>query len=126
MDNQDFEAWEPEPVPRGFAERVVEAARRERTARQRRRRAGVAATILLAAAAAVAVILGRPYGATAPASGEARAAVRSEIAIGARIAAVLEPGARLKWSSAEVEQPAGDVFYRVERGAPLRVHTPAG
>src|SRR5215469_426201 len=117
MDNQDFEAWEPEPVPRGFAERVVEAARRERTAQRRRRRAGVAVMTILAAAAVVVVLLGRPFGATAPSSGEAHATVRSEIAIGARIVAVLEVGARVKWTSSEVEQPAGDVFYRVERGA---------
>jgi hypothetical protein len=33
MDHRDLEAWEPEEPSKGFAERVVAAARREETRR---------------------------------------------------------------------------------------------
>jgi hypothetical protein len=63
----------------------------------------------------------------APASsGAIAAAVRTEASLGERARVVLEPGAEVSWRGDEVEQPRGDVFYRVEPGARFRVHTPAG
>jgi hypothetical protein len=126
MANEEWDAWEPADPPRGFAERVVDAARREGAARSRtRRRAGivVVATIAIAAAAAVAVVRVR----TTPASGDASASgERTQIAIGDRAIAVLEPGARVAWSGDVVTQSSGNVFYRVEPGGGFRVHTAAG
>src|SRR5204863_4818622 len=49
---------------------------------------------------------------------------------GGRAVAVVEAGAELAWTAeadgVRIDQPRGDVFYRVEHGGPLRVVTPAG
>jgi hypothetical protein len=127
-DDPDLNAWEPEEPPRGFAERVVaEAMRdaeRERT-RARSRRAGVALVAMLAAAAAIVLAL-TPSRSARTASGSAIAADRTEVPLGARAVAVLEPGAEVSWTGDDVMQVRGNVFYRVERGAEFRVHTSAG
>jgi hypothetical protein len=52
--------------------------------------------------------------------------MRREAMLGARAAAVLEPGAHVAWDGEDVQQDKGDVFYRVEPGRAFRVHTPAG
>jgi hypothetical protein len=57
--------------------------------------------------------------------GEANAERRREVAL-ARGVAVLEPGARIRWRGLRVEQLRGEVFYRVDKGIPYRVETPAG
>lgn len=60
-------------------------------------------------------------------SGEITAEERAEIAIGGRARAVVEARSHLRWSAPdEVTQTRGNVFYRVDPGAPFRVHTPAG
>ena len=142
----DWDAWEPQEPPRGFAERVVAEARREEgdgaggerrreeraRLRTRSRRAGIAFVALFAAAAA-ALFLFTPSRPRA-ASGAAIVAERTQVAIGARAVAVLEPGAEVKWSGDDgasdapmvVTQARGNVFYRVEPGAAFRVHTGAG
>jgi hypothetical protein len=51
---------------------------------------------------------------------------RIEVAIGTRAKAVLSPGAHVTWDGDVVNQPEGEVFYRVEPGERFRVHTPAG
>lgn len=116
----DLDAWEPQAPPADFAERVLREVRVEP---KRRRRwpiaAGVVATLSIAAAVAFAI--GRP-----PAHGDAIAADRTEVSIGSRARAVLEPGAHVAWDGDDVTQSSGDVFYRVEPGARFRVHTPAG
>ncbi|HEY1955909.1 MAG TPA: FecR domain-containing protein [Polyangiaceae bacterium] len=116
-DEIDLEAWEPEAPSAGFAERVVARATAGRRVR-RRIVWGVAACAV--AAAACVVFLRRT-----PDSGEITADHRVEVALGARAVAVLEPGAHVAWHGADVTQDRGRVFYRVERGAPFRVHTPA-
>lgn len=83
---------------------------------------GAAAAGALALAATFALrVTGAPDG-----HGEAIAKDRTEVSIGTRARAVLEPGAQVKWDGDEVVQAHGDVFYRVEPGARFRVHTPAG
>src|SRR4029079_5784500 len=56
---------------------------------------------------------------------------RTTTRIGARGVAVVEPASDLTWNvddrgAARVDQRTGNVFYRVEHGAPFIVHTPAG
>ncbi|MCA9587752.1 MAG: FecR domain-containing protein [Myxococcales bacterium] len=137
----DVDAWEAEAPPRDFTESVMRAVMAERadgaadaesaearaeeprtparvTARRKWFAGGMTA---IAAAAAVTLVVTRP-----PSSGEAVAQGRTEVRIGTRAIAVLEPGARVTWSGDDVVQTTGDVFYRVEPGARFRVHTPAG
>ncbi len=91
-------------------------------ARASRARIAIAAAAVVALAAAIAVVVTR-----APKPGNVTASARTEIDIGGRARAVLEPTAHVAWKSPDdVEQSAGSVFYRVERGGPFRVHTPAG
>jgi hypothetical protein len=131
----DLDAWQPEEPPRGFVERVMSEVMSERASaanaapvevKKRHlpsaRRAGIGAGAL-AIAAGVALWL-RSSG--PPSVGEATAAERTQVAVGARASAVLEPGAHVKWSGDDVTQDHGDVFYRVEPGAKFNVHTPAG
>lgn len=123
MDPRDLErAWPADEPPSDFAERVVARALAERRpARSSRKLAWLGAGLAAAAAIALFFALRAPV-----ASGELAASARAEIAIGERATAVLEPGARLAWRGDVVTQSAGDVFYRVEPGAPFRVETPAG
>ena len=124
----DLEAWEPQAPPPDFAERVLAQVRADAPSRQeppkRTRRpwaiaAGAVATLSIAAV--VALSIGR-----APSHGDAIAKDRTEVSIGSRARAVLEPGAQVAWDGDDVVQSSGDVFYRVEPGARFRVHTPAG
>ena len=130
---EPLDAWPAEEPPRDFAERVLQAARADEgrgastmTSAPPRvraaRRAGIIGAVLLAAAAGVALWPSHRAGR----HGESIAADRTQVAIGDRAAAVLEPGAHVSWSGDDVTQSAGDVFYRVEPGAPFRVHTPTG
>jgi hypothetical protein len=109
---EDWEAQEPSP---DFADRVMERVRAEAgsaTPEPRRRvslRAGVAGGLALAAAVTLAVGW---RGTREPDHGDA--------------VAVLERGAHVTWNGDDVNQPTGDVFYRVEPGGAFRVHTPSG
>lgn len=131
MDHRDWEAWEAQEPPRGFADAVVGAARREQAAgssvappRPRPRAARVLAGLLVAAAMAAVIAFGaHRHGLNA--RGEVTADARQEVHVGSRALAVLERGAHVKWDGDGVEQSAGDVFWRVEPGARFVVHTPA-
>ena len=125
--HEEWSAQEPAP---DFADKVmaqIDAGARAPLARSRgsygRLVAGVAAGVALAAGLALAVTW---HGGGAPTRGEAVAADRTQVAMGGRAVAVLERGAHVAWSGDEVEQSAGDVFYRVEPGGAFRVHTGAG
>jgi len=149
----DLSAWDAEEPPADFAERVARAAMEERAketptaapetnegtraeappapapvielsrATLKKRRATWAAASLVLGLAASALF----HFATRPAAqGEITAETRTEIAIGDRAVAVLEPGAHVKWAGDTVDQSGGNVFYRVERGGAFRVHTSAG
>lgn len=103
-------------------------------AKPRRRRAAfiaIAASVTVAAAG-LALFLGTPTDAelAGPAEGALVARAHETVQIGNRGAAAMEPGADVTWSvrgkRARIKQRRGSVFYRVERGGPFRVSTPAG
>jgi hypothetical protein len=141
----DLDAWEPQLPPTDFAERVLSQVRAENVGapaststststhapapikqRSRTRQLGIGAGAagILALAAALAMRVTGDAGRDG--HGEAIAKDRTEVSIGSRARAVLEPGAQVKWDGDDVVQAHGDVFYRVEPGARFRVHTPAG
>jgi hypothetical protein len=120
--------WPAEQPPDGFADRVLAATRAEPVrAPGRARRAWLPGAALLGAAALLAVFV-RPS--TPVMMGERITATRETISLGARAIAVAEPDSALGWrvdgAGAHVEQRAGNVFYRVERGGRFVVRTPAG
>ena len=125
-----LDAWAPLTPPPGFADRVLAA--REAPAMPAKRRAWpfVAAGLATAAAAAILIVTLRDP--SHAASGELIAAqTRTTRTLGDRAVAVAEPNATLTWKidddgDAVIEQREGDVFYRVDRGGPFVVHTPAG
>jgi hypothetical protein len=122
--------WPADEPPADFADRVLAAAQGTRTATERplKARRWLAGAALMTAAALVALLV-RPGGAST-ATGRALVTERQTLQLGGRGLAVAEAGAELGWSvsgaAARVEQPAGNVFYRVEKGGPFVVHTPAG
>lgn len=116
----DYSDWDPQEPPRDFAERVTERVVAERPRRTRRTFAiGALALAVAAAAVLVPAKLRVPRGAIT-------ADARTQAALGPRVVGVLEPGAQVRWEGDALTQNSGDVFYRVEPGAPLVVHTPAG
>jgi hypothetical protein len=121
----DLSQWEPQAPPSDFADRVVERIRvvERRPLRRRRPRWGIVggATAAMALAAALLLQIGAPL-----THGKAIAKERTEVLIGGRAVAVLEPGAELRWDGDDVVQSHGDAFYRVEPGKRFTVHTPAG
>jgi hypothetical protein len=123
------EAWPAAEPPAGFAARVAARARDKATPPRRRLRYVVAGGLMAAAAAAAAALL--LLSPSSPSSGSFAGAERASIVLGGRGVAVAEAGARFTWrvaagGAARLEQTAGDVFYRVERGGPFVVSTPAG
>ena len=124
MDPEDMQAWDAEEPPKGFADRVVGAARRAEAEKARPRAARVFAGLLLAATLVIAVVVMSNLR-RAHAHGEVTADARREVRVGTRALAVLEKGAHVKWDGDAVEQAGGDVFWRVEPGARFVVHTPA-
>ena len=142
----DLEAWEPQLPPTDFAEKVLTRVRAESgvktdadTARAVGGENGSASlgaktnlrrlrrwTFAAAGAGVVALAASFALRVAPNAHGESIAKDRTEVSIGARARAVLEPGAQVKWDGDDVVQSHGDVFYRVEPGARFRVHTPAG
>lgn len=124
LDDETLAAWPAAEPPAGFADRVM-AARAERPAR--RRSAWWVAAV--AVAAGVAGLFAWPRGTVE--KGTIAAGSRVETRLGERAVAVAEPGASLRWTvgsggDGAVVQDRGDVFYRVERGGPFVVATPAG
>ncbi len=122
-----YEALEP---PADFADRVVSAAPADEPAptappRTRRRWLAWVAAGALAAAAATVALWPAPVE-----EGALDADARTSVALAGRGVAVAEAGASLRWrvegASAEIEQSAGDVFYRAEPSERFRVQTPAG
>jgi len=123
MNERLEEEWSVDEPSSDFAGRVVAAAMRESKAPPRRSgRYAIAGIVMVAAAAVMFVAWPRP---SVGAHGDVTASARTEIAIGERAVAVLEPGARVRWDGARVQQDGGDVFYRVERGAAFVVQTPS-
>ena len=112
----------------GFADRVVEGIDREpQTAR--RWPLGLAAVAGVAATVLVFLAFGRQP--SLGGAGRVEAAERQQVDLGGRGIAVAEPGSAIDWrvardGAAHVAQSQGNVFYRVERGEPFIVTTPAG
>jgi hypothetical protein len=85
---------------------------------------GVAVTAVMAAA-----VIGSVFIRRAPSAATHVAERRLTRTIAGRAVAVMEKGARLSYragAAIEVDQTAGDVFYRVEPGDPFLIRTPAG
>lgn len=126
-------AWPGDEPSAGFAARVTAAAEAEAAARtsppKRRHASWVRVGVALTAVAA-AIALALKVSPALPQVGERLTAARETIALGRRGLAVAEAESALKWrvdaAGAELEQSAGDVFYRVEKGGPFVVRTPAG
>lgn len=94
------------------------------------RKVGWGAVAVIAAAAIIfVVVLGR-RGTPPDTSGVAQVNQRREVQLGYRGVAVLEAGAEIEWrvgsGGARIEQRAGDVFYRADRGGRFAVTTAAG
>ncbi len=130
MKRDERDEWSADEPSGDFADRVMARVEGEAhgavvKAPPRRARfvAGLAGGAALAASVALAIAW---HGAGAKDHGEAIVADRTQLALGARAIAVLEPGSHVSWKGDDVEQTAGDVFYRVEPGGAFRVHTPAG
>lgn len=124
MDNSKLEAAWPvdEPSP-DFAQRT--AIRVARTRARRRQRTTAAALVAVAmVAAAVAVVFWPQL--LGSGSGSKTASGRETITLSRRATAVLEPGASVSWRGDSVDQPRGEVFYRVDGEKSFKVATPAG
>jgi hypothetical protein len=115
----DFDSWEPQEPPRGFAEGVMKEIGGKPKRRTRAFAIGVGIAVAAAAASFIPGRLRTPHG-------DITADARIQRELGPRVIGVLEPGAHVKWTGDDLTQDSGDVFYRVEPGAPLVVHTPAG
>jgi hypothetical protein len=116
--------------PARFAEGVVAAWQRERRpARRFRWPVALASALTLAMAAAFLLWLQPPS--WPGARGDRVVAARTTLALGRRASAVAEAGSSLAWQTTadgttRVQQRAGDVFYRVDKGGPFVVSTAAG
>jgi hypothetical protein len=122
----DLDAWRPQEPSAGFADRVlvrVSAEPPRRTSSVRARTVAVVAALAVAVASAAGFAIAPRFRSS---QGEIAAEARTQAPLGARIVGVLEPGARVSWRGDELVQESGDVFYRVEPGAPVVVHTPLG
>src|ERR1700733_6649753 len=113
--------------PDGFADRVLAA--RAAPASVRRRWPAVAIGLGVAVAASVAIVMAR--GAHRGGNGELATTERTTLALSDRGVAVAEAQTQLTWrvdssGAAEIDQRAGNVFYRVEHGGPFVIHTPEG
>ena len=122
-----LEAFAPLPPPEGFADRVLAA----RTVAPARRRWPLVVGGLAACAAAAAIVFVVSREPSQSATGELATTERTTQKLGRRAIAVVEADTSLQWriaddGSAQITQSTGDVFYRVDRGGPFIVHTPAG
>ncbi len=94
------------------------------------RKLGWGAVAVIAAAAVVFVVVLGHRGTPPDTSGVAQVSQRREVQLGYRGAAVLEAGAEIQWrvgsSGVRIDQRAGDVFYRADRGGRFAVTTAAG
>ena len=124
MPEREWETWDAQEPPPGFAARVVaDAIAERRTTRRRRGGRVLAGAVVLATMAAGLVMAFRIHNASA--HGDVVADARREVHVGTRALAVLEKGAHVTWNGDAITQGGGDVFWRVEPGARFTVHTAA-
>ncbi len=113
----DWKVHEPTP---NFADKVMDAIARDRPQARSWRAPAIVASLAVAAA------LGGMWVSQRPTSGAITADARKEVQLSSHVVAVLEPGASISWKGAHIDQRAGDVFYRVDKGTPLEVETALG
>ena len=127
-----LDEWTSLAPPEDFVDRVL-AARTAPAVRARRLgwpTIAIAGGLGLAAAVALTIIVLR--GGNRSGRGEVAAtSERTATQLGDRGVAVAEADAQLTWredeaGNTEVEQRAGNVFYRVEHDGPFVIHTPGG
>jgi ferric-dicitrate binding protein FerR (iron transport regulator) len=133
--DQAIRSYDTPDPPDGLAERVTRNILAGAAAGALGRRPwgqALAAAGLLAAGAAGATLwlTFRPLDDRPVTAGERAAVERETVNLGRQAVAVLEPGASVRWQpgaggALAVEQPRGQVFYRVESG-PFEVVTPGG
>jgi hypothetical protein len=136
------ELWPyPQPPPR-FAARVLSAHRKRagravasvRPPRRRILPLALSAAAGLALAAGVGLFLHVMGGEGSPSivrsDGQLRADERQTVRLDERVLVVAEKGSEIGWTARadglRVDQPRGDVFYRVDKGDAFVVVTPAG
>lgn len=134
--SEDFDlgAWNAQEPPSDFAERVLGVVRHENDGRhaeheavsdKRRRARKVGVGVVVVAGLSLAAAFAMRVSSAPPSRGEATADARTEVTIGTRARAVLEPGASVHWDGDDIVQTRGDIFYRVEPGSKFVVHTSA-
>jgi hypothetical protein len=130
LDPRYREVWRPAVPPPGFVDRVLAVTDAEGSVAARKRRSlfGRGAIAMAVLAAAAVLLIG--YRPRAREGEHLATTARLSVPITERATAVLEPRAHLRWRSADgrvtVEQDAGEVFYRVDRGVAFEVKTAAG
>jgi hypothetical protein len=135
------ELWPYHQPPAGFAARVLSAHRARGVPPDERQRPRPRRPLLLwlggtavAIAAAAVLLLARMGGegerTVVRGDGQLRADDRQTVRLDQGALAVAEKGSEIAWSmrrdGMRVDQPRGDVFYRVDKGTPFLVVTPAG
>ncbi len=135
VDEPALRAWETEPPPAGFADRVLAAREAAATAAPvppdpdaaARRTSRLRWSIILVAACAALLLWAWRSGSPSQALDASR---RTAVRIGPGAVAVAEAGGSLRWrvdaDGARVDQRAGSVLYIVEPGTRFEVDTPHG
>jgi hypothetical protein len=126
MSRIPLERWKPQEPPADFLARVDQAIDAEAAPRPLLARRGLLAGLSAAAAAAAAAVWSNVTLTRKLLRGALVARVRTELPVARGVVAVAEPGARLSFEEDTVHQHEGEVSYRTEPGATLRVTTPAG
>ena len=127
MSRIPLERWKPQEPPADFLARVDQALDAEAAPRPLLARRGLLAGLsAAAAAAAAAAVWGNVTLTRKMIRGALVARVRTELPVARGVVAVAEPGARLSFEGDAIHQHEGEVSYRTEPDATLRVTTPAG
>jgi ferric-dicitrate binding protein FerR (iron transport regulator) len=127
LTSHELDAWPAMTPPEGFADRVLAARAAPVAVKQRWPK-----SLVVGGCAAVAqIFLMMSAAEKHPGHGEVAAVERTTVALAERGVAVAEANAQFTWrvddyGETEIDQRAGDVFYRVEHGGPFVIHTPEG
>jgi hypothetical protein len=128
MSRLPLDRWKPQEPPKDFLQRLDLALDREaaRPPSLLRRRGLLAGLSAAAVAAGIGAVWGNLTLSKKILSGSLAARVRTEIAVARGVVAVVEPGARISFQDDLIVQHEGEVAYRTEPEANLRLSTPAG
>jgi hypothetical protein len=125
MPDREWETWDAQEPPPGFAARVVADAHAERRTTRRRRGGRVLAGAVVVTTMAAGLVMAFRLHNVNTRGDVVAADARREVRVGTRAIAVLEKGAHVTWDGDAITQGGGDVFWRVEPGARFTVHTAA-